>query len=329
MNLKVEVALPSITSNFALAREQLAVQLKEYDLVVDQGSVKKAKAMATEINKVSKRIDTLRKEKVAELYAPIKDFELEAKSLSALCQESRQKLLSQVKVFENKELQRADKLLKQELDATYTKYGVNDEFKIVKVSDLSIISNLTKTGLAAKARKAIDERVLEAKRFQEKVETRLNTLEAICYKGGLQAPLTRANIEHFLKESDDDIYLEKLLALIKNEIARLNEMRQREEKKKTSQQPASQPQTSKPKSEEPQVTQVAKATPKDSRYAKFKNDTFATKSSKRTYTVTAVFEVEVDERQANGLADALVRKFAKAGFKTVPTVYVEQASQVA
>lgn len=275
LEVEVEVALPSITSNFALAREQLAVQLKEYDLVVDQGSVKKAKAMATEINKVSKRIDTLRKEKVAELYAPIKDFELEAKSLSALCQESRQKLLSQVKVFENKELQRADKLLKQELDATYTKYGVNDEFKIVKVSDLSIISNLTKAGLAAKARKAIDERVLEAKRFQE------------------------------------------------------NEMRQREEKKKTSQQPASQPQTSKPKSEEPQVTQVAKATPKDSRYAKFKNDTFATKSSKRTYTVTAVFEVEVDERQANGLADALVRKFAKAGFKTVPTVYVEQASQVA
>jgi len=328
MNLEVtaEVRLPSITSNFALAREQLAVQLKEYDLVVDQGSVKKAKAMATEINKVSKHIDTLRKEKVAEMSAPIKDFELEAKSLSALCQESRQKLLSQVKVFEDKELERADKLLKQELDATYTKYGVTDEFKIVKVSDLAIISNLTKSGLAAKARNAIDERVLEAKRFQEKVETRLNTLESICFKGGLQAPLTRQNIEHFLKEGDDDVYLKKLVSLIKNEIARLEEMRQREEQNK---QPASQSQVSKPKSEEPQVTPLAKAAPKDPRYAKFKNDTFATKSSKRTYTVTAVFEVEVDERQEKGLAEALVRKFAKAGFKTVPTVYVEQASQVA
>ena len=316
--IDVKVILPKISTNFYAAKQQLSNILKEYDLVVDADSVKVAKKMATEINKLSRQIDTVRKEKVSELSAPIKEFEKEAKDLSSLCQESRQQLLSQVKVFEDKEIERAKNFLQEELNSAYLKYGIKDEFQNVKVLDLAIISNLNKNGLAKKAKDAIDERVLEAKKFQEKIDKRLLTLETICFKGGLQAPLTRKNIEHFLMIEDDDIYLEKLVSLIQNEIARIDAMKKREEIQTATTESKPTPNRTM-QEEKPQAK-------KSSKYDKFKNNQFAPKSknAKATFTVTAVFEVEFDESKAHLLKDMLLDKFAKSNFKSIPTVYVEK-----
>ncbi|MEA2098928.1 MAG: DUF1351 domain-containing protein, partial [Campylobacterota bacterium] len=233
LDLKISSTPPTINGNFEEIKKELEQQLKQFDLIVDADSIKVAKKMATSINKASGQIDTLRKEEVAKLLTPIKDFEEEAKTLTALCQESRQKLLSQVKVFEDEQRVECKRLLDLELVATYEKYGVKEEFQTITVADLAIISNLNKTGIAKKAITAIDERVLEAKRFQEKIDLRLLTLEAICFKGGLLAPLTRENINHFLMEKDDEIYLEKLTKLITNEVTRIELMNERIREKET------------------------------------------------------------------------------------------------
>lgn len=316
LEISVQAQMPVIKTNLNSAKTQLLNILKEYDLLIDADSVKVAKKMATEINKTSKQISTLRKEKVAEMSAPIKEFEEEAKALTALCEKSRQKLLSQVKVYEDEQRVECQRLLDIELEATYNKYGVTAEFQLVESSDLAIISNLNKSGLAKKAVDAIDERVLKAKEFQEKIGKRLMTLEAICFKGGLQAPLTRENINHFLMTEDDDEYLARLVSLIENEIARINSMKEREAKiSPTPKPPISQKKhtpVQEPKTQEP------------SKYAKFKNNEFAPKSNKKTFTVTAVFEVEVDERLGSKLETMLLKKFVESGFKAIPTIQVEE-----
>ena len=319
LDLKISSTLPVVKGNFDEIKKELALQLKKFDLVVEAEDIAVAKKMATAINKLSGQIDTLRKNEVKKLSAPIKSFESEAKELVSLCQNSRQNLLKQVKVFEDKERSRAKELLDSELKATYAKYGVRAEFQTIKIEDLTILSNLNKSGLAKKAITAIDERVIEAKQFQEKIDTRLLTLEAICFKGGLKAPLTRENINHFLLEKDDSVYLDKLTSMIKNELDRFEKMRVREEAKKVV------PPTQKSAQ---QVVQVQKSTTASSKYPNFKNNVFYKKSTKRSYTVTATFEVEIEEAYAGRLEKMLLQKFAKSGFKTTPTVHVEEVRNV-
>jgi len=326
--LSVNSTLPSIDSNFDELKNSLIAELKQYDLIVDVDSIKVAKKMAIEINKLKGKIDTVRKEKVTQLSAPIKEFDLQAKTLTALCAESRQKILSQVKVFEDEQIDRAKELLKTELESAYDKYGVEDEFKVVQVNDLAILSNLTKTNLAKKAKVAIDERVLETKQFQEKIIKRLDTLEAICFKGGLQAPLTRQNIEHFLKDGDDDVYLEKLVNLIQNEVTRINLMNERIKEQKTTKAvvkevPLVQAQTQ-------QINSSSLEESKTSPYSHFKNvQEFTPRSKKRTYTVTATFEVEVDESKGAKLEQMLLKKFKDSGFKQIPAITVREVQNVA
>jgi len=334
LELKVSAQLPVIGSNFVELKQRLVEELKQYDLIVDADSVKTAKAMATEINKLSQQIDRIRIDETKRLSEPIKEFEDKAKQLSDMCQTSRIKLLMQIKSFDAIQITKARNLLNDELIATYEKYGVKEEFQIVKVEDLAIISNLNKSGLAKKANDAIDERVLEAKRFQEKIDNRLLTLETICFKAGLTVPLRRENINHFLKDSDDDVYLNKLVGLIHNEISRLEEAdrlkREQEARTTIVETKADIPKENPLDVSTPQTTKT-QAT--NSQYAHFKNlDEFkprSKKSNKRTYTVTATFEVEVDESLAPKLVDLLKSKFVKADFKQIPTVTVEEVRYVA
>ena len=335
-NLDIEISstLPVISGNFEDIKNHLAVELKQYDLIVDIDSVKTAKKMATIINKLKGEIATKRKAVIAELSAPLKEFELQAKELESLCEESRQKLLSQTKVFEDKKKKRALELisvLKSELE---TKYGIKEGFEIEVPFDLAILSNLTKSGLSKKAKDEVDARVFQAKQHQDKIDNRLLTLESICYKGGLQVPLTRENINHFLMDSDDDIYLNKLVSLIKNEISRLEKAEKlKEQQNKERQSNTADNQTVVKRQESQTVQSVSPVAVVQKEYAHFKNlQEFAPvrkRSSKKTYVVTATFEVEVDENLEQKLAQMLVDRFAKANFKQVPNVYVERKKEVA
>lgn len=323
--IAISSTLPTINGNFEEIKAELTEQLKQFDLIVDIDSVKTAKAMATQINKLSGEIDKKRKQITEELSAPIKEFEAMMKELKDLCQESRQNLLSQVKMYDDKRLDEVRFLLSQELQNKYAHYGVRKEFQSAKIDDLVILSHLTQGGaLVKKARDAIDERVSKNKKLQEKIDTRLLTLEAICFKGGLDAPLTRQNIESFLYENDDDVYLEKLTSLIANEVNRLREMEARKQEYKqrvTTTQSVIQNHPTPQQKPQPQKRKTV-----TQRFMKNVEE-FASKKKKLVVTATFEMEVRFDMDEA-ALEKFMLNKFedsvSKNIFKKVPKVHVEK-----
>lgn len=324
LDLEVNSTLPVISGNFNIVKSQLIEGLKQYDLVVDDDGVKTAKAMATEINKLSGQIKAVVKTEADKLSAPIDDLRAKGNELIALCQTSRQKLLDQTVVFENKTKAECLTLLQKELQTQYSKHGVNAEFQTVTVDDLAIISNKTKTGLAKKAVDAVCDRVFEAKKFQEKIEYRLTTLMGVCLDKGLKVSFTRENINHFLMAIDDSSYEERLNSLIANELTRQKvieeKARQEAEVKIQTENIAAQEtqiQNTKPTIEvkptqlsTPKQPQTSTATPVKSN------------GNMRRYTVTATFEIEVDEKFEPQLEAMLLRKFEQACFKNIPEILV-------
>ena len=75
-------------------------------------------------------------------------------------QDSRQKILEQVKAFEDAERAKCLVLLKKEALEVWEKLGIRDEFSKRQIADLAILLNLTATGnLTAKAKNEIWDRI--------------------------------------------------------------------------------------------------------------------------------------------------------------------------
>ena len=314
--LELSSTMPVVNGNFEEVKTELQNQLKQFDLIVDENSVKTAKSMTSQINKLSKDIDTLRKNEVSKLSAPIEEFNTKMKELTSLCQTSRQKLLSQVKVFDDKQKEKCLDLVTKYKSEIETKLGIKEGFEIEIPFDLAIVSNLTKTGLAKKARDAIEDRVLQAKKRQEKIDTRLMTLEGECYKAGLQAPLTKENISYFLMEPSDETYNSKLQSLIANEISRIQKMQERAAKKDIPK-PVMPPIPPKPIKDQEQKT---------SNTRQFKNaKLFGNKKPKIKVKVGAFFDVEIDEKLLDKLELMLQTKFKTGGFKQIPQIEIYSA----
>lgn len=334
--IDVKTTLPIINSNFEFIKEKLTNGLKKYDVTVDEDGVKEAKSMATEINKLSNQIDTLRKEKVNELYAPIKNFELKAKELVQLCQKSRANLLEQIELFDNRKREECLRLLRIELSTQYERFSVRADFQNVKIEDLALISNLNKTGLAKKAVDTVSDRVLLAKRFQEKIDHRVLSLDGSCFKNGLAAPLTVDHIKHFLMLDNDEQYERELNLLIKRELTRQEQIKKTIIEQNEIEAKVEQPQPLVIKEEikeEPKIKlandglPIIEVQPVSIQY---QNQTKEPENSEvvnvsdniKRYTVTATFEIDVDERLETKLKDMLLRKFEKACFKTVPEIKI-------
>lgn len=327
----VETQLPIITSNFELFKQKLEIQLKKFDLKVDENNVAKANNMATELNSMSKKILSFKKEKTDVLLVPINAFKAECSTLDTLIQSKRQKLLQQIKVFEDIERAECLDLLKKELDLQYVKFGVKEDFQSAKVDDLAIISNKTPTGgLKKAARDAVEKRTLECKRFQERIEFRLTTLDGTCLKAGLEAPLTRELIEGFLKEPDDVLYEKKLHYLIASEIKRLAAMKANIEKNA---QIEAEAKANAQLITQQQTTVHVNQTPTNTGYQAPQQNTQPTTQRKtsvkltgnvKKYVVTAVFEVEADVAYEPYLKASLLKKFNQACITNLPEISIAE-----
>ena len=300
---EVQTTLPSVDANFEALEAQLRQGLEKYDLVIDEESVKTAKSMATEINGIAKQIDTLRKEKVKELKAPIDNFDKKCKILITLCQNSRRNLLQQVEAFDQKKKDECLFLAEEELAFQYKKFGIEDEFKTVHVADLAIVSNLNKNGIAKKAVDAIENRVLEVKELQDVVNKRLLELEGRCYKAGLKIPLMRTNINHFLK-AGDEVYENELQSLIENELKRMRAIEQPKPE------PIPQPKI--------EPTPTPSPTP-------INNKPAPSLSGKiRKYKIVFELEIEVDEALENRIEGSLRKKLERGGIQAEPKITIEK-----
>lgn len=338
LSVDVELKLPEINSNFELFKQTLEQKLSKFDFLVSEDGVKDANKTATGLNKISLRIEDIKKTNVDKLMVPINVFKSNCDQLKTLVENKRQGILKQVKVFEDKERALVKRFLYEDLESFYVKFGVNAEFQTVKIDDLAIISNKAKLGLTSKAKGQLEARVIECKRFQEKIELRLTTLEGTCYKRGLDAPLVRKNIESFLKEVDDSKYDEKLFSLIKSEIGRLAQMKAKiehnaqveaEAKAKAQLVAQTQPTVHVNQNQTPTPTNTVNQTPRQSTQptARPKTSIKLTGNVKK-YVVTAVFEIEVDEAYEPYLKSHLLKKFDQACITNLPEITIAEKQEV-
>lgn len=323
-NIEVEYTPVVVEDNFDLIESQLKQKLESLSLIVGEDDVKVAKKSATEINAMIKVIDRFRIDKKKEMLVPITDFEEKAKKLSALCDESRQKLLSQVKVFTDKKVALCLELLESELESQYSQSGLREEFKKVEYKDLAIASSLgTKDTLVPRVVKTLMARVAIALKHQEQIDSRLIALANVCTYAGLVVPLNKDRVKHFLYEPNDLVYQQKLDQLINMELANQKAMQEQlkqkaidDAKKLEDEKLAKMIASNKSQNTQPSPQPQA---------ALINNADFQRKpiSSKKTYTVC--FEVEIDEKYEPYLNQILAKKFNRYEsdcFKDVPNFKV-------
>lgn len=222
LNLSIENTPAVISFDYETFKAQLEKHLEKYATVVTADTVREAKALCTELNALKGDIDSRRKDAIKYVSAPIKEADDQMKSLVAMVEDGRQHTLSQVRVFEQKRLDELREDLVGRRDRLRADAEVQAEFygAASELGDLVKLGNITATGRAtSKACQAVHDRVGQELSLQQAVDYRLLWLENASYRAGLAAPLTRAHIEHFLKD-DDATYDLKLQALLDAEIER-------------------------------------------------------------------------------------------------------------
>lgn len=326
--LIVVESTPAVLSvNFDEMNAHLDQWLDQYQTVVTQDGVKQAKAQATEINKLKAAISKRKKEEIDRVSAPITKFKQDMTALETKCEDTRQGILDQVKVFEDETREKAFELLDEMRAKLWNEEGVQDEFKSAQIDDLALVSNVTDKGaLGKKAKDTLTQRVRDDKAQQDAVEKRLLVLENRSYKAGLREPLTRQTIEHFLR-ADDDTYEAKLQSLLDAEVKRqeeterrLREDMEREQRQKEAQReestpppaatagPASGPINNAPVHE--QADEVPVDVPPD----------------KVLVTATATFKITVPPHVGNEVvAQKLRAKLEEAGITTLDEIHVSRS----
>lgn len=218
--LQVTIIPAQISANLAEIKADLLENLKSYDIEVTIETLPEAKKMATDLNKLAGEIDKRRKDVKKELAAPVDAFNAQAVELAKLILDSREKILKQVAVFEDKQREHCKELLQNELEALYIENEVTKEYQTGNIEKLAILSNLTdKAKLTKSAIEKVAEIVKADKAVQDMVESRKANLSAITERAGLFGGISDALIAPFIREPEA-IYTAKLNEIIDTEIKR-------------------------------------------------------------------------------------------------------------
>ena len=176
--------------------------------------------MATDLNKLAGEIDKRRKDVKKELSMPVDVFNTQAVELATLILNSREKILKQVAVFEDKQKAHCKQLLQLELDTLYLESEVTKEYQTGNIENLAILSNLTeKAKLTKGAVEKVAEMVKTDKNVQDMVESRKANLSATTERAGLFGGISDTLIMPFIREPES-IYTAKLNQIIDAEIKR-------------------------------------------------------------------------------------------------------------
>jgi hypothetical protein len=320
---------PTITSNFAETKVRIGSYLKEFEFVVTEDDCKFAKEKATELNKLADTLDTLRKDKIKEISAPIAAFDAEAKEIHGMIKQTRQSLVDQYTKFESKIKDKLRTLLGNEVQNLWKLHGVEKEFQRAVFEDLVILSNMTSTGrLTKKADDTIVSRVMQDKRIQDTITARLLVLEGTSLKAGLTAPLARHNVAHFLFSDDYDNQLQNL---IDSELKR-----QQETEKRIAEQVQAKAQREidaiKAEIERERITvktkadaELKKALAEVQKPQPIQQPANITDGDMK-YSVTVTMQFAAKDMDINKLKEATMRRFVKAGFQNVASVDIEKVA---
>lgn len=213
-DIQVSVIPAQISANLTEIKADLLENLKQYDIEVTIETLPEAKKMATDLNKLAGEIDKRRKDVKKELSAPVDVFNAQAVELAKLILDSREKILKQVAVFEDKQKAHCRQLLQNELDTLYLENEVTKEFQTGNIEKLAILSNLTeKAKLTKGAIEKVAEMVKADKSVQDMVESRKANLSAITERAGIVDGIYDKLIDPIIREPEA-VYTAKLNEII-------------------------------------------------------------------------------------------------------------------
>ncbi len=320
--LSVTATLPAFDHNLPVIRQQVKNYLASYDFVVSEDGIKDAKASAAELKKLADTLDTLRKEKVKEVSAPIAAFEAEVKEIHGMILSSRAGILDQVAKFEAEAKSEIKAMLDAELNSLWTAHGVDAEFRKAQCADLVLLSSRTNGGrLAKKAADTLKERVMADKQTQDAIMTRLMTLKGKSFEAGLKVPLERHNVEHFLFTQDYD---EKLNQLIAAELKRQRETEARLAESIAAQHQAVQ-ENAKAKHEAVVQSIVDEQSAERIPVSVVEKPVNIQEGDCR-YTITVTMNLAFKDMDIEQLKAATAKKFAKAGFSSISGIEIEKVA---
>jgi|SRR5690625_1450996 len=299
--ITIDSAPAKLGANFDEVKKRLAAELERYEgVVVTRDTVADAKKLATEMNQTAKAIDDRRKEEVAAVSEPIRQFDAQMRELVTMCKDGRAKLLDQVKVFEDETRAQVRELLTKHRDDQWEEQDVEQEFRKAEIDDLAILSNITKTGsLTTRAANEVAARVQADRGLQDRTHMRIAQLESISYKAGLAAPLTRDHVAGILF-ADGEIYQAEIERIVQAEVSRQEVAKQKLEERIIQENRMASPATPKPKVAQGEVA------------------------------VIATFNITVDDAVTNQqIKTALQKKMEDAGFTTLQSIEIVRHDQEA
>lgn len=222
--VKIDIKPPVVDINYETAKRELGNWLKPYkNVVLTEDQVSKGRELATEINQSRLSMNKQLKEKINLAAKPITEAKEKVKILDGMHEDTRQAILAQVALHDQKKLDLARKLLTDLRQSLWQEHEVVPEFHRAEFDDQIKISSVTESGNLTKAAKdQLTARVRDDRALQDKTHMRLLELENRCHRAGLGAPLKQEHVASFLY-ADDPTYERELQKLLDSEVSREQE----------------------------------------------------------------------------------------------------------
>lgn len=211
-----------------------------FNYLVTVDNLKDVKSNNTELNASIKIIKDFGKKLVELESDDINIFKSNIITYWSKIDLKREKRKEDIKVFEDETRIILKDLTIEYINEQYLSLDIKEYFRKVSYKDLVIISNINssrtesgdiKASLKKGVKDSLNIRLQQCKSTQDKYDMRLILLENICYKNGLETPLTVNHVQGIIFEEDETIYQEKLARLIKDEIERVETIKSKLQKK--------------------------------------------------------------------------------------------------
>lgn len=118
-----------ITFNYEEIKSNLEVELKKYDVVLTEETIKEGKELKATLNKTKKLVDDERKRIKKEYCQPLTEFENQVKDLCSMLDAGYKKLDNQIKVFE--EAKKEER--KKEIEEEYASFEISNLIPFEKI----------------------------------------------------------------------------------------------------------------------------------------------------------------------------------------------------
>lgn len=310
---EIKTVPATIKFDFEGTKARLDARLEPFKNVVTEDTIKQAKSEKAEINRIKASIDDARKIESANATVEVREFDLKMRELMGLCVDGYNLLNDQIIKFESVVKERLLGFLVDNLNDAWDGLRVEPEFRRGSVDHLALLSNCNDAGIPnKKTKETVKQIAMNDLALQQKVEMRLMQLENAGLKNGVSG-LKRVHVEGFLF-ADDDVYGERLAALIAEEVKREHDLKAKFFAESNLIHD----------DERQEMAAAAGVVIPDSHAHEF--ETLPPQPEKIKYEIIAIFEAQVDSGiSPEYIAENAKRQFfEKAGFKNLKSIEVKK-----